>query len=308
MLYPAATAVIVRMSVMNNSLRLRVLAMAAASSLAGPALAQSDSASLPESAAPPERSWRLGIGLGYGMRTNPLIQSNDIPILVDVDIAWFGKRWFFDNGDVGFELANHPLFTVNAVARVDSDRAFFSKVNTKYVNFTLTSGGVKLPITDPNTGQPAAAVIALRPPKRDYAIELGLEMLMDGEWGQASFRGFHDVSSTHDGYELSGEYSYRWTRGRFSMTPSVGLAYKSYELSDYYWGIHADEASATLADYHAGGGIDWQAGLRANYYLTKSTRIALSGNYERLHGSVARSPIVEQPYVVGYFAGVAWQF
>src|SRR4051794_14715278 len=50
----------------------------------------------------PERHWRLGVALGYGERTNPLIQSKKIPVLVDVDIAWFGERWFFDNGDVGF--------------------------------------------------------------------------------------------------------------------------------------------------------------------------------------------------------------
>ncbi|MDH5622457.1 MAG: hypothetical protein OEY74_10280, partial [Gammaproteobacteria bacterium] len=43
-----------------------------------------------------ESRWRLGAALGYGVRSNPLIQSDDIPIIIDVDIAWFGDRWFFD--------------------------------------------------------------------------------------------------------------------------------------------------------------------------------------------------------------------
>src|SRR5690349_15759272 len=47
-----------------------------------------------------ERRWRLGAALGYGKRTNPLIQSEDIPVVVDLDIAYFGDRWFFDNGDL----------------------------------------------------------------------------------------------------------------------------------------------------------------------------------------------------------------
>src|SRR3954463_8626491 len=85
-------------------------------------------------AEPPERHWRLGIALGYGERTNPLIQSEKIPVLVDLDIAWFGKRWFFDNGDVGFTLLDHPAFTLNTVARVNTDRAFFSKTNTRFIN------------------------------------------------------------------------------------------------------------------------------------------------------------------------------
>jgi hypothetical protein len=56
------------------------------------------------------------------------------------------------------------------------------------------------------------------------------------------------------------------------------------------------------------GGINWEAGLRTSYYLSKNLRAAVSANYERLHHSVALSPIVERPYVFGYFAGLAWQF
>ena len=37
-------------------------------------------------------------------------------------------------------------------------------------------------------------------------------------------------------------------------------------------------------------------------------RLALSANYERLQHSVARSPLVEDDHVFGYFAGLAWQF
>ena len=256
---------------------------------------------------PAERSWRFGIGLGYGMRTNPLVQSDDIPILVDLDIAWFGKRFFFDNFDLGFTLADNSRFTANVVARVNSDRVFFSKTNTKYVNFRLTTLG-PVPIADPSTGAIVETPQPLTVPDRDYAIEMGLEFLLDGDWGRATLRAFHDVSNTHEGFELSAEYNYRWTVGRLSVSPSLGLAYKSDELSDYYWGITPKESGSTLTAYQAEGGIDWDVGLRSNYYLTKSTRLALSANYERLHDSVARSPIVAEDHVIGYFAGVAWEF
>ena len=68
-------------------------------------------------------------------------------------------------------------------------------------------------------------------------------MLMDGEWGMAALRAFHDISSTHHGYELSVDYGFRWVRGRWSIAPTVGVSYKSAALSDYYWGVHADEAT-----------------------------------------------------------------
>jgi outer membrane protein len=133
-------------------------------------------------------------------------------------------------------------------------------------------------------------------------------VLLDGEWGQTTLRGFQDASGTHEGFELSADYSYRWTRGRWSVSPSVGVAYKSAELSSYYWGVHANEAGPTLLEYQPDGGLNWEMGLRASYYLSKSLRAAISANYERLHDDIAASPIVERPYVFGYFAGLAWKF
>lgn len=272
--------------------------------------ASADPISATATSPPPERRWRLGAAVGYGKRTNPLIQSDDIPILVDLDVAWFGDRWFFDNGDLGLELIDNRVLTTNLVARVNSDRAFFSKTNTRYVTYSLMAGGVTTAINDPLTGQPITPVEALplKPPKRSYAVELGFEALLDGEWGQASLHAFHDVSGTHDGFEISGEYSYRITRGRLSLSPSVGLTWKSAALSDYYWGVHEGEQSSTLAAYEARGGLGWEAGLRANYYLTRSLRLAVSANYERLQHSVAMSPLVGQDHVLGYFAGLGWQF
>jgi MipA family protein len=256
---------------------------------------------------PAERSWRLGLALGYGSRTNPLIQSDDIPVLVDVDIAWFGKRWFFDNGDIGFTAVDNKFFTANLMARVNSDRAFFSKTNTKYVTAAYSTGGVTLPAFDV-TGAPLRDPVPVKPPKRDYAIEAGVEMLFGGEWGNATLRGFRDVSHTHDGYEVSADYSWRWTQGRLSVAPSVGVSYKSAKLSDYYWGVHRGEASNVLFEYHPDGGLGWEAGLRTSYYLTKSLKLAVSANYERLQWDIAQSPIVKQDYVLGYFAGLGWQF
>ena len=41
--------------------------------------------------------------------SNPLVQSDDIPIIADFDIAWFGDHWFFDNGDLGLTVADNDM-------------------------------------------------------------------------------------------------------------------------------------------------------------------------------------------------------
>jgi outer membrane protein len=287
-----------------------LLKVAALCGLSGLAAAQQapDTSNSQAVAVPAERHWRLGAALGYGMRTNPLIQSDDIPVVVDLDIAWFGERWFFDNGDLGVELLDNQVMTTNLVARVNSDRAFFGKTNTRYVNFQFQSNGAQGALVDPTTGTPVPDPQQLKLPKRDYAIELGFETLFGGDWGQATLHAFHDVSDTHKGYEIAADYSYRFTHGRLSLSPMVGLSWKSDALSNYYWGVHPDEDSAALHVYRAKAGLGWEAGLKANYYLTRSVRLAVSANYERLQYSIAGSPLVERDYEVGYFAGKAWQF
>jgi MipA family protein len=254
-------------------------------------------------AATPEKHWRLGAAFGYGQRTNPLIQSDDIPVLVDLDIAWFGKRWFFDNGDVGFTMFDGASSTTSLVARVNSDRVFFGKTNTRYVNLAYTDGGFG-PASPPALPVP----VQVDPPDRDYAIEAGVESLIDGDWGAATLRAFHDVSGTHGGYELAAYYSRRFTTGRFSFEPTLGISYKDAKLNDYYWGVHPEEASNALPEYHAGAGFSLEGGLVANYYLSRNLRVALSVNYERLADEVADSPLTEEDYVMGYFSGLAWTF
>lgn len=284
------------------SLRIAGLLTLATVACAEPdAQAQAAVAATPPGVVQSEKRWRLGVALGYGQRSNPLIQSEDIPVVVDLDIAWFGERWFFDNGDLGFSLVDRPAFTINTIARVNTDRAFFSKTNTKYINFQYLASG--------QTGELAEDQrLAFRPPSRDYAIELGFETLFDGEWGAASVHGFRDVSGTHDGFEIGANYSYRFTRGRFSIEPSAGLTYKSAKLSDYYWGVHRDEAGELIAPYEVDGGLGWEAGLRASHYVTKTMRLAMSLNYEQLQHSIANSPLVKDDHVLGYYAGLAWTF
>jgi hypothetical protein len=118
-----------------------------------------------------ESRWRLGAAIGYGLRTNPLIQSDDIPIVVDLDIAWFGDHLFFDNGDLGLTIVDNKLVTTSLVARVNSDRVFFGKTDTKFINIDIA-------------GEPLAQEFEFSVPDRDYAVELGIEALSDGDWGQ----------------------------------------------------------------------------------------------------------------------------
>jgi outer membrane protein len=244
---------------------------------------------------PRESRWRLGFALGYGLRTNPLVQSDDIPIVVDIDVAWFGDRLFFDNGDLGFTFADNDLATVSLIARVNSDRVFFGKTDTRFV-------------TVDSFGMPLSEAAIFEVPDRRYATELGIEVLMDGSWGQLQMTAHHDVSGTHDGYEAYVDYGYGWRMQRWYVEPSVGVSYKSDALNNYYWGVREDEAGVALQPYVAGDGINVHARFALIYQVSRRWTLSLVGEFERLNDSAAGSPIVANQDIFGYFAGFGFRF
>ena len=244
---------------------------------------------------PGEPRWKLGVAFGYGERSNPLVQSEDIPVLVDIDVAWFGERWFFDNGDVGRTLRNGERYTLNVIGRFNSDRVFFSKTDTEYVSlFAGELAGLQQE--------------QIEVPDRDYAFEIGLELLSDGDWGFVQAAVHQDVSGRHRGYELYVDYGRTIRRQRWFFEPSVGVSWKSAKLNDYYWGVRAEEANMILPEYRADAGLNAHARLATGYQLDRHWRIVVAAQYERLSGEAARSPLVAERSVVSGFAGVNYRF
>lgn len=242
-----------------------------------------------------ESPWRLGAAFGYGVRDNPLVLSDDFPIVVDLDIAYFGEHWFFDNGDLGLTVTDNEWLTGSLVARVNSDRVFFGLTNTPFINIDFA-------------GQALPAAVQVEVPDRDYAIEAGFEVLSDGPWGYLQMGAFHDVSGTHDGYELDLAYGIGWRSQRWYFDPSIGIAYKSEKLNDYYWGVRPNEANAAFPEYEAGAGVNVRGRLTASYFFSRSWSLTLSAQYERMNDEAAQSPIVEDPNVFGWFAGLQFRF
>lgn len=275
-----------------------------------------------------ERSWSAGISLGAGQRSNPLLGGDAIDLWWSVDFAWYGERWFFDNGDLGFMLRDTRDYTINWIARVNTERAFFSELNEGLFQSRVPIGVFDPVVEDP---QPAGAPAApdgemdglngsdgeeqrtpgptnVEIPDRDYAIESGLEFLRDDPFGSFHAQLLADVSGVHKGYELWLNYSTDFVLQRWHFVPSVSLSWKSKNLNDYYFGVRADEAVGELREYSASSGLNASIKLSARYYISENWTVALVADYERLNNSASDSPLLKDNYIASYFAGVHYAF
>lgn len=250
-----------------------------------------------EPAAVEESQWRLGVALGYGERSNPLINSDDFKIVVDLDIAWFGERFFFDNGDLGLTLADGSAATLNLIGRFNSDRVFFGKINSQFISLGVGA----------EPGAPLD-IVTVPVPDRDYAFEVGVELLADGDWGyfQAAFH--HDVSGVHDGHEVYANLGRGFRNQRWYIEPSIGISWKSANLNDYYWGVRDSEATILFDTYTADSGLNAHARVLASYQLNKHFALSVAAEFERLNAEAAASPIVDEDSVFAAFAGLSYRF
>lgn len=244
-----------------------------------------------------ERSWEFGLSVGYGRRTNPLINSSDIPLYAVFNMAWFGDWLFFDNGDLGINFYENELLALNVITHINNERSVFEWFNK----------GVQV------FGFPSASGTGLAPeqveiPQRGISVDIGLELMYAHEWGELQVQFLSDISFKHKGFEVWAAYTYPWQYENWTLMPSVGLVWKSKQLLDYYYGVRDDEAQQGLSAYNAGSGTNAFVRFTLSYHLSNHWAIVGLIEYESLSASIQNSPIVDRKSIETFFIGISYQF
>lgn len=82
--------------------------------------------------------WEVSVGLGLGQRSNPIIDGDDIPILVLPKISYYGKRFFLENFTLGYTLLEPEGHQLNAVLTPSFDQMYFNDLSLG--NFSVGGG------------------------------------------------------------------------------------------------------------------------------------------------------------------------
>jgi outer membrane protein len=280
-----------------------------------------------------ERSWHLGIALGQGSRENPLVNGEDIDINAVIDFSWYGEKFFFDNGDLGFTFREERNFSLSLIATVNNERNFYNYLTGRQLSLdslldnnlgfgsSITSAE---PVIDPETGK----IVGLKPdviqvppdvdttrlnedtelPDRDFALNSGIEFLYISPLGDVQAQVLTDVSSVHDGQEAWLSWSYPWFthNGQFSLT--LGAEWKSGDLITYYYGVRPEESFASRPAYETGSGTNTFIRFSARHALTEHWHLAGVVEREFLSSAIRNSPIVNTSHVDTWFLGLYYSF
>ena len=244
--------------------------------------------------------WRIGFSAGLGERSNPLINSDDIPIYGVIQLSYFGERFFFDNGDIGWHLTSGENWSTNLIAGIGGERSFYSFLNSSSVGFESVPAD--------QTDQIEVAAPSVEAPERDMTVDGGVEFLFSRGNSEFQLQLLGDISNQHQGQEIWFSWGHIIHHSRWQIAPSIGFNWKSDQAANYFYGVREEEASPDLPMYQVDAALNVFGRLTAQYSLNDHWKVVSVFQYEWLADEITASPAVQDDYVQTAFLGLYYEF
>ena len=244
--------------------------------LSGPAFAFGDNEQITDIQKTPGSA-----GLGYVLKAEPS-PYKDATTRLEIQplFLYEGERVFLHSSRVGVKLFDSPE------QRLD---VFLDK---RLEGFPLKS--------------PPASLSGMA--IRHSSTDAGLSYRYRQPWGTLQAELLHGISDTQSGTEARLGYSLETQSGRWTLRPSVTLAWRNAKLNDYYYGVTPGEAIAGRPAYSAGAGLNASVGLYGSYQMSQNWRLLGGASGTLLSASIKDSPVVSKRFLPSVYVGAAYDF
>jgi len=245
--------------------------------------------------------WNFSVTLGAGVRTNPLVNGKDIPLVVIPQVSYYGKRFFLNDLDVGFTLAESDANALNLVATPGYDRVYFYRTDLQ--NFFITgvspSGQVDYS-TSPALAEQSPGAVKIPPPPRRITYLAGPEWTF--KYGRVSGQldVLHEITGQNGGDEIRAALGLPLWESTGVLTANIGVTWKSAAIVNYYYGENNI--------YEGRSALDPFIKVGYTLPLAGKWRFNAFAEYERLGNAIADSPIVAEHSVATAFVGAIYAF
>lgn len=252
--------------------------------------------------------WNFSVGLGAGLRTNPLLHGDDIPLVVVPHVSYYGERFFLDDLDVGASLIETSHQTLSLVASPGYDRVYFYRSDLQ--NFFITNaaepalGGFVQHDGVQYTQDSGAALLAgakeipSHPRRITYLAGPEWTFEADGITGQVDV--LHDITGQDHGTEVRTALGIPLVRSQGTLSMNVGLTWKSASIVNYYYGWPSV--------YQGGSALDPFVKVGYLKPLARHWRFNTFVEVEHLANAIADSPLVANHNVATMFVGAIYTF
>ncbi|TQV75119.1 MipA/OmpV family protein [Aliikangiella marina] len=256
--------------------------------------------------------WSIGLSVGLGYRSNPLLDGDDIPLILLPSISYYGDSFFVDNLDVGYTLIDTESSMLNLLITPSFDRVLFEQWDISNILVDLSSSPS---FTTPNPGDSIAGgsegaafteILSSELKKREFSILGGIEYSTPLNDGQLQFNVLKDISDVHSGSEIRLAYAYPFANSGLNAT--FGLTWKDKSMTDYYYGVDQDEVVDDRGYYQAGASLNPFIRLSWQQQNVHTSTWRFVFEYQKLDSEIADSPIVDKDHILTLFIGKQFSF
>lgn len=269
--------------------------------------------------------WQFSVGLGLGLRTNPLVGADDIPLVILPMVNYQGERFFIQNLDIGAILWENDNHQLNVLITPSYDQVFFNRWDP--ANFVVDGSGFattgsgrgkdkdlnSLPEIDTgvsgsnNFGGEADTVNWRDVSERHMAGLGGLEYTWSTSILDLQLHWLKDITNIHRGEERRIALARHWKQGRHGFGVSAGALWQSEEVVNYYFGVSPEEADEDN-QYLTGSAVSSLVRVDWNYELNSRWDLRALVSYRHLPSEISSSPLVNNNNVVTVFVGGVYHF
>ncbi|MCH8500719.1 MAG: MipA/OmpV family protein [Aliidiomarina sp.] len=249
----------------------------------------------------------IRVAMGYGERSSIVRGTDPLSFYVLPDVSYYGERFFFDNGMVGYSLKQGRRHEVSLFTKLNTEFSFFTDSITGYWFGDAYSGVSSFRNPSPSGGwedePPSVDNIA----KRSWAIDAGIR----GDYYPADYTHIgvilsQDIRNKHRGQWASVMVSQGVPTALGNFNFKGELTYKSQDLVDYYYGVSSRDNVAPNYYYRGRSVVQPALSVHWQYPLSDRLSIVGSGRYMWLGDGVADSPLITKDTTTTFFLGVSY--
>lgn len=252
--------------------------------------------------------WQFGLAIGAGIRTNPVMDNDDIPLLVLPQISYEGERFFIQNLDVGYAISQSEEQTLNLLLTPSYDQIFFNEWDAvnfiDQSNFASISGGAK---DSPSLGVESRAIDKSRLHDRRMSALAGVEFSRRVLDLDIQLQALHEVTGNYDGNEIRLALMKAIPAGKHELKFTAGLNWQSQETNNYFYGLSEKDSSVAFT-YRPTAGVSSLFRFDWSYQLSDKWSLKFFTSYRHLSHSISDSPLITENNVITAFAGGVYHF
>lgn len=250
--------------------------------------------------------WHLAVGIGAGVRTNPVMDNNDTPLILIPQINYQGEHFFIQNLDFGYTLYDADNQQINALLTPSYDQVFFNSWDAN--NFVADTQTTLMTRTDIATVDKIDHSIDKRKlHERRMAALAGFEYNLAYRGVDVQLQALHEITDYYSGDEVRLALTREIIAGKHDVKLTLGANWQSAKTLNYFYGVTEQEAPEQYA-YSPSSGTTTLLRFDWTYQIDDHWSLRLLTSYRHLSEPILDSPLITGSNVITAFAGGVYHF